>query len=257
VKNRKLFDSNRLKRLLKKEGAAGNKAVRILCNPEFPLYYTLRNLAWLKRERWWTDLSACGKRLHVLRIVSERISIFNEVKKWRENLEKVQIPSPDFGDTDAEMYCNKCGLCCEVASGMPDFPAPGALPTGWREIFGNGLGQGHRFCSFLWEDNGSGGGFCAIYPLRSNPCRLFGLEECDFFWNSIEPAEISSPRKILSIGRWLIKLVNASASRQVGRLSMGRTAGLQHRLRPHLQWKTPSSSDVYPNYPRDFILSSK
>jgi len=91
---------------------------------------------------------------------------------------------------------------------MPDFPAPDALPRGWREIFGNGLGRGHRFCPFLWEDNGSGGGLCSIYPLRSNPCRLFGSEECDFFWKSPEPVDLSSGREILLIGLWLIKLVN-------------------------------------------------
>ncbi|MFZ0927711.1 MAG: YkgJ family cysteine cluster protein [Syntrophobacteraceae bacterium] len=118
------------------------------------------------------------------------------------------MPILNVGDKNAPGYCNKCGLCCEVASGMPDFPAPDALPRGWREVFGNGLGRGHRFCAFLWEDNCSGGGFCSIYPLRSNPCRLFGSEECDFFWKSPEPVELSSGREILLIGLWLIKLVN-------------------------------------------------
>jgi hypothetical protein len=91
---------------------------------------------------------------------------------------------------------------------MPDFPVPSALPVRWPEIFANGLGRGHRFCPFLWEDNRSGGGICSIYPLRSNPCRLFGSEECDFFWKSPEPVELSSRRKILLIGLWLIKLAN-------------------------------------------------
>ena len=208
VENRKLFDSNRLKRSLKRQETAGNRIVRILCDPGFPLYYVLRNLGWLKREKWWTTLSLRSRRVRALRIVAERISMFNEVKKWRKNRETAQISLLNSSDMNGPTYCNKCGLCCEVASGMPDFPMPGALPGRWREIFANGLGKGHRFCPFLWEDNGSGGGLCAIYPFRSNPCRLFGSEECDFFWRSPEPIELSSAREILLIGRWLVKLVN-------------------------------------------------
>jgi len=205
VQNRKLFDSTRLKRSLKRKGAAGNAAVKGLCAPGFPLYYVLRNLGWLKREKWWTTLSPRAKRTRALRMIRERIAIFNEVKNWRKNQGSAQIPILNVLDRNVPDYCNKCGLCCEVASGMPDFPAPGALPGRWREIFANGLGRGHRFCPFLWEDNGSGGGFCSIYPLRSNPCRLFGSEECDFFWKSPEPVELSIGRKILLIGLWLIK----------------------------------------------------
>ena len=209
VQNRKLFDSNRLKRSLKRNATAGNRAVRILCDPGFPLYYALRNLGWLKLEKWWKTLSVRARRLCALRMVSERISMFNEVRKWRINQEAAQTPLLNLSDMNTPGYCNKCGLCCEVASGMPDFPAPAALPAHWREVFARGLGRGHRFCPFLWEDNASGGGFCSIYPLRSNPCRLFGTEECDFFWKSPEPLDLSSARKILLIGRWLIKPLNA------------------------------------------------
>jgi hypothetical protein len=208
VKNRKLFDSTRLKRYLKTKGATGNVAVKSLCAPGFPLYYVIRNLGWLKRETWWTTLSPRARGVRALRIVRERIAIFNEVKNWRKNKGSAQMSILKVADMNAPEYCNKCGLCCEVASGMPDFPAPGALPGRWREIFANGLGRGHRFCPFLWEDNGSGGGLCSIYSLRSNPCRLFGSEECDFLWRSPEPDELSSGRKILLIGLWLIKLVN-------------------------------------------------
>ena len=153
-------------------------------------------------------MSHRAKRAHAFRIVSERIAIFNEVKNWRKNQKAAQTPSLNTGDMNAPRYCNKCGLCCEVASGMADFPAPEALPGRWREVFANGLGRGHRFCPFLWEDNGSGGGLCSIYPLRSNPCRLFEFEECDFFWKSPEPDDLSSSRKILLIGRWLARLVS-------------------------------------------------
>lgn len=92
---------------------------------------------------------------------------------------------------------------------MPDFPHPGELPAEWEGLFANGLGRGHRFCPFLWEDNGTGGSLCSIYPFRSNPCRLFGLEECDFFWKTSEPDDVSSEKKLLLMGRWLAKLVNA------------------------------------------------
>jgi Fe-S-cluster containining protein len=208
VKNRKLFDSTRLKLSLKRKRSAGGVAVKALCAPGFPLYYVLRNLGWLKREKWWTTLSPRARRTHALRMVRERIAIFNEVKNWRKNQESAKMPTLKVAGMNAPGYCNKCGLCCEVASGMPDFPAPGVLPGLWREIFASGLGQGHRFCPFLWEDNGSGGGLCSIYPLRSNPCRLFEFEECDFFWKSPEPAELSNGRQILMLGLWLIKLVN-------------------------------------------------
>lgn len=208
MENRKLFDSNRLKRSLKRKGPAGNRTAKDLCSPGFPLYYVLRNLGWLRREKWWAALSPRARRVRILRMVRERVAIFNEVKKWRKTQGTAQLPPPKPGDTNAPSYCTKCGLCCEVASGMPDFPFPEALPERWREVFANGLGRGHRFCPFLWEDNGSGGGFCSIYPLRSNPCRLFESEECDFFWKSPEPAELSSGREMLLTGQWLIKLVN-------------------------------------------------
>ena len=203
--NLKLFDSNRLKRRLKRKNAStANSAVKTMCAPGFPLYYVLRNLAWLNHEKWWTTLSYRAKRTRASKIVGARIAFFYELKKMRKALKGVQIPVPG----EAPAYCNKCGLCCEVASGMPDFPSPSPIPARWRQMFANGLGQGHRFCPFLWEDNVSGGGLCSIYPHRSNPCRLFGSEECDFFRKSDEPAELSNPRKIMLMGRWLIKLVN-------------------------------------------------
>ena len=222
MENRRLFNSSRLKRLLKRNGFKENGAAKVLCSPSFPFYYLVRNLEWLNREKWWKALSPPAKRAAALKIVSERLSMFNEVKKWRKgrntgtepgagrfsSLALSEAARQNPSGTDAPPYCNKCGLCCEVASGMPDFPPPEALPGGWRNIFANGLGPGHRFCPFLWEDNGSGGGFCSIYPLRSNPCRLFGPEECEFFWQSPEPVELSKARDVLLNGRWLIKLVN-------------------------------------------------
>jgi Fe-S-cluster containining protein len=166
----------------------------------------LRNLGWLKSEGWWAALSARARRVMAIRMLGQRAAVFREVRIWRQAPRPAQPPVPQTGENPGvPEYCNKCGLCCEVASGMPDFPAPETVPAGWRDLFGNGLGKGHRFCPFLWEDNASNGGLCSIYGLRSNPCRLFGVEECEFFWKSSEPRELSNAPKILQLGRWLIK----------------------------------------------------
>ncbi len=150
------------------------------------------------------SLSPRAKRVRAIKMMGQRAALFKEVKKWRASEQTSPIPTPKSADNfSVPEYCNKCGLCCEVASGKPDFPAPGELPEGWGELFGNGLGKGHRFCPFLWEDNSTSGGLCSIYRLRSNPCRLFGVDECEFFWNSDEPGELSSRRKILKLARWL------------------------------------------------------
>ncbi|MGC9195551.1 MAG: YkgJ family cysteine cluster protein [Syntrophobacteraceae bacterium] len=209
MENRKLFDSNRLKRVLKRKRAPGNTTAKVLCQPGFPLYYMLRNLGWLRSEPWWASLSLRAKRVTAIRMLAQRGALFKEVKKWRQNNKSEQIETLDAADNPGVPdYCNKCGLCCEVASGMADFPFPERMPPGWKLLFADGLGRGHRFCPFLWEDNCSGGGLCSIYPLRSNPCRLFGVDECDFFWKSKEPLELSSRPKILKKTRWLIKHPN-------------------------------------------------
>lgn len=209
----KLFNSSPIKKYLKKKNSGKQRSyvVKSLCDPDFPLYFVLRNLAWLKSEKWWKNLSPRARRTHAARILCERIAIFNEVKGWRRKRNgngQADGAATRIEDVKAPRYCNKCGLCCEVASGMADFPHPGKLPARWREMFSNGLGRGHRFCPFLWEDNGSGGSLCSIYPYRSNPCRLFGFEECDFFWQSPEPDDVSNERKLLLAGRWLAKLIN-------------------------------------------------
>ncbi|MDR3557756.1 MAG: YkgJ family cysteine cluster protein [Syntrophobacteraceae bacterium] len=209
MENQKLFDSNRLKRSLKRKAKAGNSTVKLLCRPGFPLYYMLRNLGWLKGERWWTSLSSRARRVNAIRMLGQRASLFKEVKSWRDNLPAAPESLPCTSqDLTVPEYCNKCGLCCEVASGMDDFPFPAQLPAGWKEFFGNGLGKGHRFCPFLWEDNSASGGLCSIYQLRSRPCRLFGPDECEFFWNSSEPGELSDGKKILKVARWLVQHSN-------------------------------------------------
>lgn len=167
----------------------------------------MRNFGWLQNEQWWIKLSPRAKRVQAMKMLIQRVRIFNEVKSWRKARNK-SAAAPENGTSSVPDYCNKCGLCCEVASGMPDFPVPAGLPKRWRVMFANGLGRGHRFCPFLWEDNGNGGSLCSIYELRSNPCRLFDSEECDFFWKSPEPENVASEKSLLLIGRLLANLVN-------------------------------------------------
>lgn len=209
MQNRKLYRSNRLKKYLRKKHAraAGSFILKNLCDPEFPLYYVLRNLNWLEQEKWWKELPLRSRRSRAARLIFERISFFNEVKIWQRKRNGLPI-GESGGSHKAPNYCNRCGLCCEVASGMPDFPCSCELPEKWRIVFANGLGRGHRFCPFLWEDRNSGGSRCSIYPWRSNPCRLFEVEECDFFWKNPEPIRISSERNLLLMGRWLANLIN-------------------------------------------------
>ena len=83
VENRKLFDSNRLKRSLMRNGVKRNR-LKVLCNPGFPLYYMLRNLGWLKSENWWTNLSPRARRVIALKMISERVALFNEVENGEE-----------------------------------------------------------------------------------------------------------------------------------------------------------------------------
>jgi hypothetical protein len=197
----------------KNPGAPASFLLKNLCDPEFPLYFLLRNLNWLQYEKWWKALSPRSRRVRAARIVAERVVFFSEVKRWkrmqdRENGIRPAESGGTAGSTVPE-YCDKCGLCCEVASGLADFPCPCGLPERWQAIFANGLGKGHRFCPFLWEDNGSGGSTCSIYPWRSIPCRLFESDECDFFWRTPEPAGVSSEKNLLLIRRWLANLVNA------------------------------------------------
>ncbi len=211
MENQKLFKTTQFKRYLKKRNpqAAGSFIQKNLCNPAFPLFFVLRNLNWLEREHWWNELSLRSRRVQATRILRERVNFFNEVKTWKKKHEEIHESQPQpVPRQEIPGYCNKCGLCCEVASGMPDFPATSELPSRWRRMFGNGLGKGHRFCPFLWEDGSSGGSLCSVYPWRSNPCRLFESDECDFFWNDPEPEEIASEKRLLLMRRWLANLIN-------------------------------------------------
>lgn len=211
MQNPRLYRTGRLKDYFRKKsrGTARSFILKNLCDPAFPLYFLLRNLNRLERENWWKALSLRSRRVRASVLVRERIAVFREVKQWERGRNPRQ-PSHLAGSAKPEApdYCNKCGLCCEIASGMPDFPDPCELPGRWRAIFGGGLGRGHRFCPFLREDEDSGGGLCSIYHWRPNPCRLFESDECNFFRNNPEPVNISSGKNLLLMRRWLVNLVN-------------------------------------------------
>ena len=128
------------------------------------------------------------KPVHLLRMVRDRCRIFLEVKTWTKRREdpahqaRRRMLNRFLGNRslpDAS-YCTHCGGCCELRSGLPDFPPDAPIPSGWRELFGNNLGRRHRFCPFLWEVEGTGQSFCAIHHYRPNPCRAFEEEECEY-----------------------------------------------------------------------------
>ena len=179
----------------------------------FPITYFVRNVLTLQREAGWRQGSRRVQKDRLLRLLEERARIFLEVKKWimeRRGEEgwREQIGSPHEGPFLPSGYCSHCGGCCEIASGFPDFPPETAIPPRWQRIFGDGLGRGHRFCAFLWELNASGRSLCAIHPWRSNPCRVFEKEECDYFMKDLETNPLFDPKAFSVACRRLSHLIN-------------------------------------------------
>lgn len=154
-----------------------------LRDPFFPITFLIRNFIVLQGEWQKNPLPFRQRKAQMSRVFSERIHFFLETRKRGEhhrdrNSEKLLLPQKET--LLADHYCTHCGGCCEIASGLPEFPPEVPLPQSWREIFGNGLGQGHRFCPFLWEIRGTGRSLCAIHPWRPLPCRTFEREECEY-----------------------------------------------------------------------------
>ena len=88
------------------------------------------------------------------------------------------------------------------------FPPRQHIPRRWQHIFGDGLGKGHRFCAFLWELYASGQSFCAIHPWRSNPCRVFEKDECDYFMKDLETNPLFDPKAFSVACHRLSHLIN-------------------------------------------------
>jgi hypothetical protein len=188
-------------------------AASALKHPLFPITYFVRNMLTLQNEAWWRQASWRVQRSRLLRMLEERARIFLEVKKWigerkGEESWRDQIKAVHKGPSLLSNYCTHCGGCCEIASGFPDFPPGAAIPPRWQRIFGDGLGKGHRFCAFLWELPTSGLSLCAIHPWRSNPCRVFEKEECEFFMKDLETNALFAPKAFSVACRRLSHLIN-------------------------------------------------
>ena len=154
-----------------------------VADPMFPVTFLLRNLMALELEPRWQNLAPSARGSGLLTMLAERSSIFCEVRDWLR-LRGATPGSgaaflPRAGKQQANVdYCTHCGGCCEIASGLAVFPEGVDIPARWRRIFADGLGPNHRYCAFLWEDNGRGLSLCAIHQWRPKPCRLFALDEC-------------------------------------------------------------------------------
>lgn len=182
-------------------------------NRFFPLSFFVRNILALQGEPGWKRVSPRIWKGHLHRMLEERSRIFLEVYQWwllKQKKEQSPTHALPFSLETLEQsgYCSHCGGCCEIASGFPDFPFETALPLRWQQIFGNGLGKGHRFCAFLWELNASGLSICAIHPWRSNPCRIFEQDECAYFMSDLEEHPQFRPQDFSMACQRLSRLIN-------------------------------------------------
>lgn len=183
-----------------------------LADPHFPLVYFLHNLVALQSEPWWQRLPKRVRKARIRCMLWERSAFFREMKQWLEERKEWKPGQTGFERAacrkEADSYCTQCGVCCELASGFPDFPESAAIPKHWQGLFGDGLGRGHRFCPFLWEGGIPGIGQCAIHPWRPNPCRIFEEEECERVLRDpgfIDPAD---PAPHLRFARRLARLID-------------------------------------------------
>ncbi len=177
-------------------------------DPNFPMTFFLRNLSRLRMEPAWSHRSNRRQGADAVRMLAERCTILDEVRVlMRES-------SPQEGTKPGDIvrmpagYCDHCGFCCEIASGLPEFPPDSLLPPSWRRIFGSGLGQGHRFCAFLWEHRRSGRSFCSVHPWRSSACRVFEEEECAYMKEDPGFKASAERGRLVKTLRWLMRLLN-------------------------------------------------
>jgi hypothetical protein len=185
-------------------------ALRSRC---FPLTFFVRNLLTLQQESGWLRASGRFRKRRALHLLEERARIFLAVQRWIRTRQGKAEWRKQFRLVFREMvspegYCSHCGGCCEIASGFPDFPPETEIPLRWQRIFGDGLGRNHRFCAFLWEWDASGRSLCAIHPWRSNPCRIFDEEECQFFMKDLETNPLFDPKAFSVACQRLSHLIN-------------------------------------------------
>lgn len=199
----------------RRRGKIGRLVLKGLADDWFPYVYFLQNVLMLRKEAGWKRLPPRVQKERIRRMLCERASIFLAVKR---DLASMRYGKPEYPEAPAAgggpaaeegaSYCIHCGGCCEIASGLDDFPSESAMPPHWRRLFCDGLGKGHRFCPFLWEDTKKGRSLCPVHPWRSNPCRIFEREECDYFLNDPDYIEISNPNTLVIAGQWLAHLVD-------------------------------------------------
>ena len=189
-------------------------------DPNFPLTFFLRNLSRLLLEPAWERRPLRLRETDALRMLAERCEILAQVRtslrQWRPHAP----PKPEDVVRAPSNYCDHCGFCCEIASGLDDFPPESLLPASWRHIFGQGLGRGHRFCAFLWEYRKTGRSFCSVHPWRSRACRVFEEEECIYLKEDPGFNASAERTRLVKTLRWLMRLLNgrkASLSRAMPR----------------------------------------
>jgi hypothetical protein len=158
--------------------------LRSLADPCFPWKFMLRNLAVIAHEPGWRRLPARIRRAYARRLWIQRTRFHREIKDWLQQSPDWQPPTrvrqSGAARVSMDRYCDHCGECCEVASGLAEFLPGVLLPLRWQKIFGQGLGHWHRFCPFLWEIRRSGRSLCAVHQWRPLPCRAFERDECLF-----------------------------------------------------------------------------
>jgi hypothetical protein len=154
---------------------------RALGSPFFPRGFLARNFHALANEAGWQRLPMRLRKVASLRLLLERSRFFLELMNWRER-QSSRFGSPGLSrlaSTETLAYCDHCGACCEIASGLAEFPTGTPIPARWQVLFGAGLGRWHRFCPFLSEQPPRGS-TCAIHQWRPLPCRAFEQDECDY-----------------------------------------------------------------------------
>jgi hypothetical protein len=178
-----------LQKILRKNHnrASRRLILRALSSCFFPIHFFARNLETLATEPGWQRLPLRSRTGSARRLLLERSRFFLEVKAWREDgrllLAAPPVPAEPVVTSqglDMATYCDHCGACCEIASGLPEFHGGTPVPSRWQHVFGQGLGRWHRFCPFLWEDRSTRHSLCAIHPWRPLACRAFEQDECDF-----------------------------------------------------------------------------
>lgn len=181
---------------------------REIRDPNFPMTFFLRNLSRLGTEANWSRRPIRTRGADAIRMLAERCSILSEVRALKWESATLNSAKPEDIVRMPAGYCDHCGFCCEIASGLPEFPAESRLPLPWRRIFGDGLGHGHRFCPFLWEYRRSGRSFCSVHPWRSKACRVFEEEECAFMKEDPGFKASGERGRLVKTLRWFMRLLN-------------------------------------------------